>query len=69
MNVDCQQIKEENMDLFVTLIVGILIGIISTLAAVFMKKSKWKILIFGIIGLLAGTLIGYLLAPFFLSFY
>lgn len=57
------------MDIFVTLIVGILIGIISTLTAVFMKKTKWKILGFGIVGLLAGTLIGYLLAPFVLSFY
>ena len=56
------------MDIFVTLIVGILTGIISTLAAVFTKKSKWKILIFGIIGLLIGILIGYLLAPFFISF-
>ena len=57
------------MDLFVTVIVGILIGIISTLVAVFMKKSRWKILGVGIAGLLTGTIIGYLLAPFFLSFY
>ena len=57
------------MDLFVTVIVGILIGIISTLVAVFMKKPKWKILGVGIAGLLVGTIIGYLLAPFFLSFY
>ena len=56
------------MDIFVTLIVGILTGIISTLVAVFTKKSKWEILIFGIIGLLIGILIGYLLAPFFISF-
>jgi len=56
------------MDVFVTLIVGILSGIISTLVAVYKKKSKWKILIFGITGLLIGILIGYLLAPFFISF-
>jgi uncharacterized membrane protein HdeD (DUF308 family) len=56
------------MDIFVTLIVGILTCIIFTLVAVFTKKSKWKILIFGIIGLLIGILMGYLLAPFLLSF-
>jgi 1,4-dihydroxy-2-naphthoate octaprenyltransferase len=60
--------KEENMDIFVTLIIGILSGIILALVAVFTKKSKWKILIFGMIGLLIGILIGYLLAPFVLSF-
>jgi uncharacterized membrane protein HdeD (DUF308 family) len=56
------------MDIFVILIVGILTGIISTLVAVFTKKSKWKVLIFGITGVLIGVLIGYLLAPFFISF-
>ena len=56
------------MDIFVILIVGILTGIISALVAVFTKKSKWKVLIFGIFGLLIGILIGYLLAPFLISF-
>ncbi len=56
------------MDIFVILIVGILTGVISALVAVFSKKSKWKILIFAITGLLIGVLIGYLLAPFFISF-
>ncbi len=56
------------MDIFVILIVGILTGVISALIAVFTKKSKWKVLIFGIIGILIGTMIGYLLAPFLISF-
>ena len=56
------------MDVFVILIVGILTGIIFALVAALKKKSKWNILKFGIIGLLIGTLIGYFLAPFFVSF-
>ena len=56
------------MDVFVILTVGILTGIISALVVAFRKKSKWKILIFGILGLLIGILIGYFIAPFFVSF-
>jgi xanthosine utilization system XapX-like protein len=55
------------MDVFVILIAGILTGIIFAVVA-FRKKSKWNILIFGIIGFLIGLLIGYFLAPFFISF-
>ena len=56
------------MDLFAMCIVGILIGILSAVAAAIMKKNKWQILLSGIVGLLIGTPIGYLLAPFIISF-
>ena len=57
------------MDIFATLIVAIIIGIIAAVIGIIAKKGIWRILIYAIAGLIIGLPLGYLLAPFILSFY
>ena len=56
------------MDLIVMGIVGILAAIITILIAVFTKKKIGIIIIYGLIGMIIGIAIGYLLAPVIISF-
>ena len=57
------------MDLFVMAIVALIGAIITALAAVFNKKRLKRIFAHAGIGLIAGLVLGYLIAPFVLSFY
>jgi len=56
------------MDLFVMAIVALILAIIAALAAVFNKKRLKIIFAYAGIGLIAGIPLGYLIAPFVLSF-
>lgn len=56
------------MDFFVILFGAVLMGVILVLLAFFTKKSKWQVLVYGLIGLGAGAVAGYLSAPFIISF-
>lgn len=57
------------MDLMIMAVVAALAAIISTVIAVIAKKSKWKILLFAVIGIIVGLPLGYLIAPFVISFF
>jgi len=57
------------MDLMIIAVVAALAAIISTVIAIIIKKSKWKILLFAVVGIIIGLPLGYLIAPFVLSFY
>lgn len=57
------------MDIFVTASVGIIAAILAVLIAIFTKKKIGKIFIYAILGFVIGLPIGYVLAPFILSFY
>ena len=57
------------MDLFVMAVVALIIAIIAALVAVFNKKRFKTILAYAGVGLVAGLALGYLLAPFIISFY
>jgi len=57
------------MDMMITAIVAVLVAIISAVIAVITKKSIGKILLFAGIGLIIGIPVGYLLAPFIISFF
>ena len=57
------------MDLMIIAAVAALAAIISAIIAIIIKKSKWKILLFAVVGIIIGLPLGYLIAPFILSFY
>ena len=57
------------MDLFVIAIVALTLSIIAALAAVFNKKRLKTILGYAGIGMLAGLVAGYIIAPFIISFF
>ena len=57
------------MDIFVTVVAGIIVAIGAVLVAIFTKKKLGKIFIYAISGFVIGLPIGYILAPFILSFY
>ena len=57
------------MDLMIIAVVAVLAAIISAVIAIIIKKSKWKILLFAVAGIIIGLPLGYLIAPFVLSFY
>lgn len=57
------------MDLMIMAAVAALAAIISAVIAIIIKKSKWKILLFAVAGIIIGLPLGYLIAPFILSFY
>jgi predicted PurR-regulated permease PerM len=57
------------MDIFVTVGAGIIAAILAALVAIFRKKGIGKILVYALLGFVIGLLIGYILAPFILSFY
>jgi hypothetical protein len=48
--------------------VAVLAAIFSILTAVFTKKRKKQVLVYGVAGLIIGMLIGYLAAPLVISF-
>ena len=56
------------MDLIIAAAIAVLAAIISILAAVFTKKTKKKIFVYAITGLVLGLIAGYLLAPLVISF-
>ena len=57
------------MDMMITAVVAVLATIIAIVIAVIAKKSKGKILLFAVIGLIIGIPVGYFLAPFIISFF
>ena len=57
------------MDIFFTVIVAFIVAIAALLFAIFTKKKLKKILMYALFGFIIGLPIGYLLAPFILSFY
>lgn len=61
--------KWNKMDIMVTSIVAFIIGIIAALIAFIRKKTFWKILLYGISGLIIGLPIGYVLTPTIVSFF
>ena len=56
------------MDMFVMAIVALITAIIAALTAVFNKKRIKTILAYAGIGLIAGLPLGYLIAPFIISY-
>ena len=61
--------KVWKMDIFIIVSVGIIFAILAVLIAIFTKKKIGKIFIYAILGFVIGLPIGYILAPFVLSFY
>jgi len=56
------------MDVIVMAIVSLILGIIAALAAVFNKKRLKIIFAYAGGGLIAGLTLGYLIAPFIISY-
>jgi hypothetical protein len=57
------------MDIFVIVIAGLLAAIGAALVAIIKKKGIKKIFIYALVGFIIGLPIGYILAPFIISFY
>ncbi len=57
------------MDIFVIVIAGLLVAIAAALVAIIKKKGIKKIFIYALVGFIIGLPIGYILAPFIISFY
>lgn len=57
------------MDLLVMGVIALLGAIIGALAGIIARKPKRHIATLGGVGLLVGIPVGYILAPFILSFY
>ena len=57
------------MDIFVAVIAGLAAAIVATLVAIIKKKGIAKIFVYALIGFVIGLPIGYILAPFIISFY
>ena len=57
------------MDLIVTAIVAIIITIMAVLVAIITRQKIGKIFLYGLLGLIIGLLIGYLLTPMIISFF
>ena len=57
------------MDIFVIVIAGLAIAIVAALVAIIKKKTIGKIFVYALIGFFIGLPIGYILAPFIISFY
>ncbi len=57
------------MDIFIIVCTGIIVAILAALVAIFKKKGIGKILVYALLGFVIGLPIGYILAPFILSFY
>lgn len=57
------------MDIFVIVIAGLIAAIVATLFAIIKKKDIGKIFVYALIGFVIGLPIGYVLAPFIISFY
>ena len=57
------------MDIFVIVIAGLVAAIAAALVAIIKKKGIKKIFIYALVGFIIGLPIGYILAPFIISFY
>ena len=57
------------MDIFIIVIAGIIAAIVAALIAIFKKRGIGKIVVYTLLGFVIGLPIGYILAPFILSFY
>jgi hypothetical protein len=57
------------MDLIVTATVAIIFTIMAVLVAIFKRHKIGKIFLCGILGLIIGLTIGYLLTPMIISFF
>jgi hypothetical protein len=57
------------MDIFIIVCAGIVVAIVAALVGIFKKKGIGKILVYALLGFVIGLPIGYILAPFILSFY
>ena len=57
------------MDIFVIVMAGLVASIAAALIAIFKKKDIRTIFVYASVGFVIGLPIGYLLAPFIISFY
>ena len=57
------------MDIFVIVMAGLLTAIVAALVAIIKKKGIKKIFIYTLVGFVIGLPLGYILAPFIISFY
>jgi len=57
------------MDLIVTATVAIILTITTVLIAIIRRQKIGKIFLYGILGLISGLVIGYLLTPTIISFF
>ena len=57
------------MDIFVIVTAGLVAAIAAALIAIFKKKDIGKIFVYALLGFAIGLPIGYVLAPFIISFY
>ena len=57
------------MDIFVIVMAGLVAAIAAALIAIFKKKDIRTIVVYAFVGFVTGLPIGYLLAPFIISFY
>ena len=71
-NVQVHSSKQERrikMDFFVVVIAGLIATVVAALVAIIRKKGIAKIFVYALIGFVIGLPIGYILAPFIISFY
>jgi hypothetical protein len=64
-----KQQRGKSMDLMVTAVVAIIFAIIAVLIAIITRKKVRKVFIYGILSLIIGLPVGYLLAPAIISFF
>ena len=57
------------MDIFVIVMAGLVAAIAAALIAIFKKKDIRTIVVYAFVGFVIGLPIGYLRAPFIISFY
>ena len=61
--------RRNEMDIFVIVIAGLVAAIAAIPVAIIKKKDIGKIFVYALIGFVIGLPIGYILAPFIISFY
>ena len=57
------------LQLYIIVVAGIIAAILAALIAIFKKRGIGKIFVYALLGFVIGLPIGYILAPFILSFY
>jgi len=68
-NRDSNNSSGKVMDLIVTATVAIILTITTVLIAIIRRQKIGKIFLYGILGLISGLVIGYLLTPTIISFF
>ena len=57
------------MDIFVIVVTALVTAVVAALVAIIKKKGIKKFFLYALFGLVIGLPIGYILAPFIISFY